>query len=102
VAGQGSARHAPDLGQALHHAGPVATLLGLAFRLDPEHLLGGEEDLGITCALMPTDTPGVNIGRRHLPLGAPFHERPELGQGRVHPDGLVIGGREYAGKGWRC
>src|SRR3546814_8000813 len=53
--------------------GPVATLLGLAFKAyDPDHLLGDEEDLGISLALIPTNTPGVNIGRRHLPLGAAF------------------------------
>jgi alkylation response protein AidB-like acyl-CoA dehydrogenase len=60
--------------------GPVATLLGLAFRLyDPEKLISDKEDLGITCALVPTNTPGVNIGRRHLPLNAAFQNwmRPD-------------------------
>ena len=57
--------------------GPVATLLGLAFKAyDPDHLLGEEEDLGISLALIPTDTPGVHIGRRHLPLGAAFMNGP--------------------------
>jgi acyl-CoA dehydrogenase len=57
--------------------GPVATLLGLAFRLyDPEKLLGEKTDLGITCALVPTNHPGVNIGRRHLPLNAVFQNGP--------------------------
>src|SRR5258708_7065942 len=61
--------------------GPVATLLGLAFRLyDPEHLLGSKEDLGITCALVPTNTAGVNIGRRHLPLNGVFQNGPNSGQ----------------------
>src|SRR4030095_617600 len=56
---------------------PVATLLGLAFRaLDPDGLLGTEKDLGITCALIPTSTPGVNIGRRHLPLNGAFQNGP--------------------------
>jgi len=81
--------------------GPVATLLGLAFRLtDPEHLLGDTEDLGITCALVPTDTPGVNIGRRHLPLNAAFQNGPNWGKDVFMPLDWIIGGREYAGKGW--
>jgi acyl-CoA dehydrogenase len=81
--------------------GPVATLLGLAFRLyDPEHLLGEKEDLGITCALIPTSTPGVNIGRRHLPLNAVFQNGPNSGKDVFVPLDWIIGGREYAGKGW--
>jgi len=81
--------------------GPVATLLGLAFRLyDPEHLLGGKEDLGITCALIPTATPGVSIGRRHLPLNGAFQNGPNWGKDVFAPLDWIIGGREYAGKGW--
>ncbi|MFZ1908697.1 MAG: acyl-CoA dehydrogenase [Burkholderiales bacterium] len=81
--------------------GPVATLLGLAFRLyDPERLLGGEEDLGITCALVPTSHPGVEIGRRHLPLNAVFQNGPNSGKDVFMPLEWIIGGREYAGKGW--
>ncbi|HET7671087.1 MAG TPA: acyl-CoA dehydrogenase family protein, partial [Burkholderiales bacterium] len=81
--------------------GPVATLLGLAFRLyDPEHLLGDKEDLGITCALVPTNTPGVNIGRRHLPLHAVFQNGPNSGKDVFMPLDWIIGGRDYAGKGW--
>jgi acyl-CoA dehydrogenase len=81
--------------------GPVATLLGLAFRLyDPEHLLGDKEDLGITCALVPTNTPGVNIGRRHLPLNAVFQNGPNHGKDVFMPLDWIIGGRDYAGKGW--
>jgi acyl-CoA dehydrogenase len=81
--------------------GPVATLLGLAFRLyDPDHLLGDKEDLGITCALVPTNTPGVNIGRRHLPLNAVFQNGPNDGRDVFMPLEWIIGGREYAGKGW--
>src|SRR3982751_2542807 len=81
--------------------GPVATLLGLAFRLyDPEHLLGDKEDLGITCALVPTNTPGVNIGRRHMPLNAVFQNGPNSGKDVFMPLDWIIGGREYAGKGW--
>jgi acyl-CoA dehydrogenase len=81
--------------------GPVATLLGLAFRLyDPDQLLGGKEDLGITCALIPTSTPGVNIGRRHLPLNGAFQNGPNWGKEVFVPIDWIIGGREYAGKGW--
>jgi len=81
--------------------GPVATLLGLAFRLyDPERLLGGKDDLGITCALVPTNTPGVNIGRRHLPLNAVFQNGPNSGTDVFMPIDWIIGGPEYAGKGW--
>src|SRR5438105_3438458 len=81
--------------------GPVATLLGLAFRLyDPDHLLGDKEDLGITCALVPTNTPGVNIGRRHLPLNAAFQNGPNWGKDVFMPLDWIIGGRDYAGKGW--
>jgi acyl-CoA dehydrogenase len=81
--------------------GPVASLLGLAFRLyDPEKLLGDKEDLGITCALVPTGTPGVNIGRRHLPLNAVFQNGPNSGKDVFMPIDWIIGGPDYAGKGW--
>jgi|CXWL01.1.fsa_nt_gi acyl-CoA dehydrogenase len=81
--------------------GPVATLLGLAFRLyDPEKLLGSKEDLGITCALVPTNHPGVNIGRRHLPLNAVFQNGPNSGKDVFMPIDWIIGGKDYAGKGW--
>jgi len=82
--------------------GPVATLLGLAFQLrDPERLLGGEEDVGITCALVPTDTPGVHIGRRHMPLNAVFQNGPNWGKDVFMPLDWIIGGRAMAGQGWR-
>lgn len=82
--------------------GPVCTLLGLAFRLlDPEHLLGREEDLGITCALVPADTPGVNIGRRHFPLNAVFQNGPNSGTDVFMPLDWIIGGPALAGQGWR-
>jgi acyl-CoA dehydrogenase len=81
--------------------GPIATLLGLAFRLyDPEKLLGGKADLGITCALVPTNHPGVNIGRRHLPLNAVFQNGPNSGKDVFMPIDWIIGGKDYAGKGW--
>ncbi|MDP3814035.1 acyl-CoA dehydrogenase [Pseudomonas sp.] len=81
--------------------GPVATLLGLAFKAyDPEHLLGDEEDLGISLALVPTDTPGVEIGRRHLPLGAAFMNGPNSGKDVFIPLDYLIGGQAMLGKGW--
>lgn len=81
--------------------GPVATVLGLAFRAyDPDGLLGGEEDLGITCALVPTDTPGVEIGRRHDPLGTAFQNGPNSGNDVFIPLDWVIGGRDGVGHGW--
>jgi len=82
--------------------GPVATLLGLAFRaFDPDHLLGDKEDLGITCALIPTHHPGVNIGRRHMPLNAVFQNGPNSGKDVFIPLDWVIGGQPMIGKGWR-
>jgi acyl-CoA dehydrogenase len=82
--------------------GPVATLLGLAFRAyDPDHLVGEREDLGITCALIPTSHPGVNIGRRHMPLNAVFQNGPNSGRDVFIPLDWVIGGAPMLGKGWR-
>ncbi len=82
--------------------GPVSTLLGLAFHLyDPEHLLGGPEDVGITCALIPSNHPGVNIGRRHLPLNAVFQNGPNSGKDVFMPLDWIIGGPARAGQGWR-
>jgi len=82
--------------------GPVATLLGLAFKLyDPNKLLGEEKDLGITLALIPTNTPGVSIGRRHFPLDAAFQNGPNAGKDVFIPIEWVIGGREGVGNGWR-
>jgi len=82
--------------------GPIASLLGLAFRtVDPDHLLGGENDLGITCALVPTKHEGVVIGRRHWPLNAVFQNGPTSGVNVFIPMDWVIGGRPQLGKGWR-
>lgn len=81
--------------------GPVATLLGLAFKAyDPEHLLGDIDDLGISLALIPTDTPGVEIGKRHLPLGAAFMNGPNSGKDVFIPLDYLIGGQAMLGKGW--
>jgi len=81
---------------------PVATLLGLAFKLyDPEHLLGGEVNRGITLALVPTDTPGVRIGRRHFPLNSAFMNGPTQGDAVFIPMDYLIGGATRIGQGWR-
>src|SRR5947209_4708761 len=81
---------------------PVATLLGLAVRLrDPENLLGLGEDVGITCVLVPAATPGVEIGRRHDPLGIPLPNGPTEGRDVGVPLDAVIGGAAGAGKGWK-
>ncbi|GAB2783832.1 acyl-CoA dehydrogenase FadE [Halomonas shantousis] len=81
---------------------PIATVIGLAFRMfDPEHLLGDETDLGITCALIPRDTPGMEIGRRHHPIGSPFMNGPIKGQDMFIPLDYLIGGPDMAGQGWR-
>lgn len=82
--------------------GPIATLLGLAFKAyDPDHLLGDEEDLGITCALIPTSTEGVNIGRRHFPLNQSFMNGPNSGKDVFIPMDWIIGGQPMVGQGWR-
>lgn len=81
---------------------PIATVLGLAFKLhDPDHLLGDKEELGITCALIPTDIAGVTIGRRHFPLNVPFQNGPTQGKDVFVPLDFIIGGKDMAGQGWR-
>ena len=81
---------------------PVATVLGLAFKLyDPDHLIGDKDEYGITAALIPTDTPGVEVGRRHYPLSIPFQNGPTSGKDVFVPLDYIIGGQENAGKGWR-
>lgn len=80
----------------------VAEILGLAFKLrDPENILGRGENLGITCALVPSDTPGVKRGRRHDPLGVPFVNAPFEGHDVVVPLNAIIGEEKGAGDGWR-
>lgn len=82
--------------------GPVATLLGLAFRLyDPDGLLGNEKEIGITLALIPTSTLGIQIGRRHYPLNGVFQNGPNSGKDVFIPMDWVIGGQDKVGQGWR-
>lgn len=82
--------------------GPVATLLGLAFQLhDPDHLIGETDDIGITLALIPTNTPGVEIGKRHYPMSQAFMNGPNRGKDVFIPMDWVIGGQDYVGQGWR-
>ena len=81
---------------------PIATVLGLAFKLyDPERLYFDQEELGITCALIPTNTAGITIGRRHLPAGSPFQNGPTQGKDVFIPLSWIIGGPVMAGEGWR-
>ena len=81
---------------------PVATVLGLAFKLyDPDHLIGDKDEYGITAALIPTSTPGVDVGRRHYPLSVPFQNGPTSGKDVFVPLDYIIGGQEMAGKGWK-
>jgi acyl-CoA dehydrogenase len=82
--------------------GPVATLLGLAFKAyDPDHLVGPTEDIGITVALIPTDLRGVEIGRRHLPAMQVFQNGPNWGRDVFIPLDYIIGGQERLGQGWK-
>jgi acyl-CoA dehydrogenase len=82
---------------------PVATVVGLAFRLfDPDRLLGGDKtDHGITVALIPSGTPGLRIGRRHFPLNIPFQNGPVEGRDVFVPLDAIVGGPGMAGQGWR-
>jgi len=82
---------------------PIATIIGLAFRLfDPEKLMGGDKtDYGVTVALVPRNTPGITIGRRHFPLNGPFQNGPIQGKDVFVPLDAIIGGPKMAGQGWR-
>jgi acyl-CoA dehydrogenase len=81
---------------------PVATVLGLAFKLyDPDHLIGDQDEYGITAALIPTDIEGVVVGRRHLPMSIVFQNGPTSGKDVFVPLDYIIGGQEMAGKGWK-
>jgi acyl-CoA dehydrogenase len=81
---------------------PIATLIGLAFKLeDPEQLLSGETHPGITVALIPRETAGVEIGRRHMPLDIPFQNGPIYGRDVFIPIDWIMGGAEGVGQGWR-
>jgi acyl-CoA dehydrogenase len=81
---------------------PVATVIGLAFRMyDPDGLIGDTPDIGITLALLPRDTPGVEVGRRHFPLNSPFQNGPVEGSEVFIPLSQLIGGEDFAGQGWR-
>ena len=81
---------------------PVATVLGLAFKLhDPEHLIGDRDEYGISAALVPTNLPGIEIGRRHFPINIPFQNGPTKGKDVFVPVDYIIGGPKMAGQGWR-
>lgn len=81
---------------------PIATVIGLAFKLfDPDNLLGKGHDIGITCALIPAETPGITKGRRHFPLNTAFLNGPTQGKNVFVSIDAIIGGAEMAGQGWR-
>jgi acyl-CoA dehydrogenase len=81
---------------------PIATIIGLAVRLeDPENLLGAGTEPGITCVLVPASAQGVEIGRRHDPMGVPFPNGPIVGRNVVVPADQIIGGQAGAGRGWK-
>jgi acyl-CoA dehydrogenase len=81
---------------------PVATVLGLAFKLyDPDHLIGEQDEYGITAALIPASLPGIEIGRRHFPINIPFQNGPTRGKDVFVPLDSIIGGQKMAGLGWR-
>jgi acyl-CoA dehydrogenase len=81
---------------------PLCTILGLAFRMyDPDGLLGDKKEIGITCALVPPDLPGVDLGRRHFPLNGAFATGPTRGKDVFMPLEFIIGGPAMAGRGWR-
>jgi acyl-CoA dehydrogenase len=81
---------------------PIATVLGLAFKLyDPDHLIGEVDAYGITAALIPVNTPGITIGRRHFPINVPFQNGPTQGNDVFVPLDAIIGGPKMAGQGWR-
>ncbi|MGA2023467.1 MAG: acyl-CoA dehydrogenase [Steroidobacteraceae bacterium] len=81
---------------------PIATVIGLAFRMfDPDKLIGEKLDIGITCALIPRDTAGIEIGRRHFPLNIAFLNGPVRGRDVFVPLDCIIGGLKQAGLGWR-
>lgn len=81
---------------------PIATVIGLAFKLyDPEHLIGDKDEHGITAALVPANLPGVEIGRRHFPINIPFQNGPTRGKDVFVPLDHIIGGPKNAGLGWR-
>ena len=81
---------------------PIATVVGLAFKLyDPDHLIGDRDEYGITAALIPTDLPGVTVGRRHHPMTIAFLNGPTTGEDVFVPLDVIIGGQDMAGKGWK-
>lgn len=81
---------------------PIATVLGLAFKAyDPDGLLGGDNELGITCALLPKSHPGVEIGNRHDPMGITFYNGTTRGKDVFIPMDFLVGGQTNIGRGWQ-
>ena len=79
-----------------------STLLGLAFKLrDPENLLGHGPEPGISAALVPSNLPGIVLGRQHDPLNVPFFNCPFEGNDVIVDVDTLVGGPARAGQGWR-
>ncbi len=72
---------------------PIATLIAVAFQLsDPDHLLGDEENIGITVALIPADRSGIKRGARHKPLNLAFLNGPIRGKDVFIPFDFILAG----------
>ena len=81
---------------------PIATIIGLAFKLkDPDKIYSNVVDLGINCAIIPTNLEGIKIGRRHFPLNCTFQNGPTQGENVFIPLENIIGGSKMIGKGWK-
>ncbi|MGM9483315.1 acyl-CoA dehydrogenase [Roseateles sp. NT4] len=80
---------------------PVATVVGLAFQAVDPSRPEGQQQLGITCALIPVPTPGLQIGRRHRPMNSAFMNGPIHGEDVFVPMDWIIGGEAQVGQGWR-
>lgn len=81
---------------------PIATLVGLAVVLkDPDGLLNGVGEEGITCILIPRDTKNLEIGNRHMPAFQAFMNGTLRGKDIFVPIDSIIGGQKNAGKGWQ-
>ena len=81
---------------------PVATVVGLAFQMsDPDGLIGDKKELDITLALVPRETKGLEIGRRHNPLDVMFMNGPVIGKDVFIPMNYLIGGDKMIGQGWK-
>ena len=79
---------------------PVATVIGLAFRMfDPERLLGRQSRPRHHLRADPArHARASTIGRRHFPLNVPFQNGPIQGTDVFVPLDSIIGGSAMAGQ----